>query len=331
VSGQKNGRTLITTDDWMRDVEKRSMHEGRRPQIRTASDLMGPGLGPQAVEIRDWNDEVTTFNGFFFSTPGAQNSPDGNRYWMGYVIADESGNGIMRVYEYTPDSPIPSAPPLMLYRNFKTTPGSLRTFGPWYAGANYNGSVYITKTTDANATAGNRPALLIGNVASGEHLRIDANEIIAMDGDAVQGRLTLNGMPLDTIAPVGLLPRAALTPYQHAVTHQSPFAPYGGGYISTVVHEVGGMVIVNLLFALSASQTVDTSWYTMCTLPADCPRPYADVFGPAVISGSDQQARSRLRIDKTLQISTVTGSRNLTTSSYIAVNFTYCGYYGLTY
>jgi hypothetical protein len=131
MGGQNNYRQIITTDDWMRDMEKRTLHESRRPQIRTASDLLGPGIGPQAIEIRDWNDEVTSFNGFFYSTPGAQNSPDPARYWMGYVIATEDGAGYMVVYEYALDATLATVPVRTYFRNFQTTPGSLRSFGQW--------------------------------------------------------------------------------------------------------------------------------------------------------------------------------------------------------
>jgi hypothetical protein len=58
------------------------------------------------------------------------------------------------------------------------------------------GSAYIEKlvlnsVTDAATTAGNAPALRVGNLAA-THLRIDNNEIVAMSGDATQGNLFLN-------------------------------------------------------------------------------------------------------------------------------------------
>lgn len=52
-------------------------------------------------------------------------------------------------------------------------------------------SEILSSTTDATATTGNRPALITGDV-SGQHLRIDGDEIISMSGDATQGTLTLN-------------------------------------------------------------------------------------------------------------------------------------------
>ena len=71
MGGQNGWRTNITFKDWMRDIEKRILNEERRPIIRAASDLMGPGAGPYAIETLDWNADETTFNGWFYSRPGA--------------------------------------------------------------------------------------------------------------------------------------------------------------------------------------------------------------------------------------------------------------------
>lgn len=49
----------------------------------------------------------------------------------------------------------------------------------------------FTSTSDVNTSAGNKPALRIGNIAAG-HLRIDGNEIAAMSDDNTQGTLNLN-------------------------------------------------------------------------------------------------------------------------------------------
>ena len=51
MGGANSWRTAQDMPDWMREVEKRVLHEERRPNIRTASDLMGPGLSPYSVLI----------------------------------------------------------------------------------------------------------------------------------------------------------------------------------------------------------------------------------------------------------------------------------------
>lgn len=118
-----NWRYVETFDDWMRMIEKRLMHEERRPSVTTASDIMGPGLGPHAVEVRDWNDDVTLFNGIFFSEPGSINSPDDNKAWIGESQATESGYGLQTVWDYQSGV----YPPQMMVRTF--TPEAV--FGDW--------------------------------------------------------------------------------------------------------------------------------------------------------------------------------------------------------
>lgn len=49
----------------------------------------------------------------------------------------------------------------------------------------------LNSNTDANTTAGNKPALRIGDPA-GTHMRIDGNELIAMTNDTTQGIMYLN-------------------------------------------------------------------------------------------------------------------------------------------
>ena len=102
MGGQNGWRTNITFQDWMRDIEKRVLNEERRPTIRAASDLMGPGAGPYAVETLDWNADETTFNGWFFSQPGAMNSPDADLSWIGTTEGIADGNGYELVRQYDP-------------------------------------------------------------------------------------------------------------------------------------------------------------------------------------------------------------------------------------
>lgn len=134
MGGQTSGRTMLTMDDWMRDQERRVLHESRRPSIHNAAALMGPGLAAHTVQIDDWNDDITAFNGFFYSEPGARNSPDVDKFWMGYVLANDENYGYMRVYEYRPEPDAPDIPIVSYVRTFAALSGSLRTFGQWRIG-----------------------------------------------------------------------------------------------------------------------------------------------------------------------------------------------------
>ena len=132
MGGQNNWRTGITGEDWMRGMEKRVLHEERRPQIRTASDILGPGIAPYCIRIEDWNAPETLFNGFWYSEPGAFNAPKSDRYWIGYSLAIEGGWGIERVTEYFGDTTDVAWPRQVWVRKFWTdTPDALRQWSAW--------------------------------------------------------------------------------------------------------------------------------------------------------------------------------------------------------
>ena len=54
------------------------------------------------------------------------------------------------------------------------------------------GTLTLTKTTDANGTANNSPALIVGGAATSGHLELDANEIIAKASGTTGTTLYLN-------------------------------------------------------------------------------------------------------------------------------------------
>ena len=126
MGGPSNQPDDGTMDNWMRRQEKRVLREERRPRITSATDLMGPGLGPRAVEIQDWSGEETEFNGYYYSRPGALHSPNNTKWWMGQSIAQVEGWGIQTVWDYRGTTmPIESHT-----RRFGLV-GGVRVFGPW--------------------------------------------------------------------------------------------------------------------------------------------------------------------------------------------------------
>ena len=132
MGGANSWTQAETAADWMRQVEKRILHEERRPGIRSAADLMGPGVGPYSVWINDWNTSETSFNGFFHSDPGALNTPDSSRYWMGTSQATKEGFGLQRVSEYLGGRTDALWPRLTYLRKFWTTvPGAARQWSAW--------------------------------------------------------------------------------------------------------------------------------------------------------------------------------------------------------
>lgn len=118
----------ITIDaaDWMRDKEKRLAHEEARPQIKDASDLMGPGLAATAIQVQDWSSDEAAFNGLLFSQPTAANSPDTARWWIGTVIATPDGFGTQTVREFRG-----ALQPTDRYVREFSTAADVRSYGPW--------------------------------------------------------------------------------------------------------------------------------------------------------------------------------------------------------
>jgi hypothetical protein len=127
MGGPTGHRIVQDGDDWMRQQEKRVLREERRPQITHASDLMGPGLGPRAVEVQSWSDPETEFNGFFYSRPSTTSgAPDTTSWWMGMTIAQAEGYGIQQVWDYRGTS----SPMTMRTRRFSSATGT-RVFSAW--------------------------------------------------------------------------------------------------------------------------------------------------------------------------------------------------------
>lgn len=114
--------------EWMNQRVKREMHEARRPVIRRASDLLGPGFGPYAIEVRDWNSEETTFNGFYFSEPGALHSPDFDLIWLGLCIGTPIGHGVQQLFSHAISGDVP---PERYIRSFHTHGTETPIFSAW--------------------------------------------------------------------------------------------------------------------------------------------------------------------------------------------------------
>lgn len=138
---QNSWRTSESFSDWMRGIEKRLMHEERRPSVQPASDLVGPGLATYARSVDDWNSDGPIVNGFFYSIANQViNSPDDAMHWIGIVEANPVGQGIQRIWEYIEDDPLMPCPgPQTWIRSFVTNDENVgtgvadgsRTYSDW--------------------------------------------------------------------------------------------------------------------------------------------------------------------------------------------------------
>lgn len=93
MSHTENWRTQINAVDYFGQQKKQVAIEQRRPTIRKASDLVGPGIGAEAVRIDDYNNLLATFNGYYASAVGAANAPNNVEAFVGTVISDAEFGG----------------------------------------------------------------------------------------------------------------------------------------------------------------------------------------------------------------------------------------------
>jgi len=135
MPGYQSWSPITGMDEWMTQQEKRVAHEERRPLVRTAADIMGPGLAPHATPVSDWNSEETRFNGIFYSEPdiGVQHSPDPASLWIGVSYATEDGRGYQQVWD--------DSDPVISYTRTFTTLGDSTEFTDWVLLATGGGGV----------------------------------------------------------------------------------------------------------------------------------------------------------------------------------------------
>lgn len=137
----------MSTDDWgqpttardqLRQWEKRLTAQERRAAVTDAAGLVGPGIAARAIQLLDWNDESATFNGFFYSLPGARNAPEVGFEWNGIVTARADGSGNQSL-----TNPTGTAESLTYVRTFKQHPDdpTITLWGPWKKFGTHSGSI----------------------------------------------------------------------------------------------------------------------------------------------------------------------------------------------
>lgn len=113
----QNWRNEVNAADHFLHQKKRVELEARRPVIKRASDLVGPGIGASAVRITNFNDLLATYNGYYGSAPGAANAPEATDSYVGITVMDDilggtqvftgmvSGNEFKRIFRRNPSDP----------------------------------------------------------------------------------------------------------------------------------------------------------------------------------------------------------------------------------
>lgn len=130
MTGSMSGWGAATTgESYVQDTERRLNELGRRTRLPNAKQILGPGIAPWAVQVFDWNDERTLYNGIWYSEVGALNTPDDDFRWIGTTYATQDGRGVQIVRSMGV-----SVTGVDEYvRRFWTAAGATPTYGPWEA------------------------------------------------------------------------------------------------------------------------------------------------------------------------------------------------------
>lgn len=110
---------------YMSTTDRQLAQLTRRTGVPQAAQILGPGLAAHAIQLIDWNDPKTAFNGIFWSDVDSLNSPDPDRPWIGVVESTLNGDGVVTVIEMGPEDPEEWR------RTVVADVNGVRTFGAW--------------------------------------------------------------------------------------------------------------------------------------------------------------------------------------------------------
>lgn len=150
MTNPTNWPIVTDAEGYFRSNEKRLLHEQRRP-IVGHGNIVGPGIAPQAGQVDDWNDDVCSTNGYFWSEFDAGNAPDGfppggnvpvssSGKWLGHVVSmGDHGYQTIRLMPvqnewYLEDDPEDEGPEIILNRTWYVLAG-IRSYTPWRWGS----------------------------------------------------------------------------------------------------------------------------------------------------------------------------------------------------
>lgn len=94
MAGEQNWRPETRAEDYFGNQQKTLDMNNRRPVIRRAADLVGPGIDSAAVRITNFNDPLATFNGYYSAEPTAKNGPTTAERVVGFTVMDTEFGGV---------------------------------------------------------------------------------------------------------------------------------------------------------------------------------------------------------------------------------------------
>lgn len=94
MSSQGGWRFETDAVDYFGNQKKKLDVADRRPVVRRAADLVGPGIGPEAVRLPDFDGQLASLNGLYSAEANTPNAPVLNERFVGYVVADSELGGV---------------------------------------------------------------------------------------------------------------------------------------------------------------------------------------------------------------------------------------------
>lgn len=94
MSGEQSWRVETNAEGYLGHRQKEGQLANRRPVIRRASDLVGPGISVSAVRLADLNDPLALCNGFFSARSDALNAPTSAEDFIGFCVIDDEIGGM---------------------------------------------------------------------------------------------------------------------------------------------------------------------------------------------------------------------------------------------
>ena len=109
-------------------MSKELLREERRPRVTSASDLLGPGFAPWAVQVQNWSGEVARRNGLFYGLEGAEASPEAGAKFLGVTVASTDGHAMQLLVSHGMMDP---GPERVYVRSMHTHANQIPEFTAW--------------------------------------------------------------------------------------------------------------------------------------------------------------------------------------------------------
>lgn len=196
MSDVENWPTPITAENYFLHQKKKLELADRRPVIRQASDLVGPGISGQALRLTNFDSLLASYNGYFAADVGANNAPNAFDRFAGFVTSDSEFGGWQMFKSLTTN--------VTYQRSFIRYPGDSETvlWGTWTSDEPVADTGWLALTLSAGYSA------LSGAFAPKYRI---VGGVTKLRGGIQRGSVLVNGNTAATL-PLAARPAAVVYP-----------------------------------------------------------------------------------------------------------------------